>query len=110
MFMQTDKSICMRVELDVSLWKSTFKIGVEFLLIFFLFINFIKILIKSIIYSQTVRLDRLLIYIVKILYQASLHWFLTWVSLAIFCFRSMINGNSWFSSASLSLVGEVTDP
>ena len=30
MFMQTDKSICVSVELDVSLWKSTSKIGVEF--------------------------------------------------------------------------------
>ena len=30
MFMQTDKSICVSAELDVSLWKSTSKIGVEF--------------------------------------------------------------------------------
>ena len=52
MFMQTDKSVCMSVELDVCLWKSTFKIGVEFLLIFFLFINFMKILIKSIITAR----------------------------------------------------------
>ena len=45
-------------------------------------------------------------YIVNILCQVSLPLFLTKVSLAIFCFRSMINGNCWFSSASLSLVGK----
>ena len=97
----------MSVELDVSLWKSTSKIGVKFLLIFFFFINFfMKTLIKSIIYCQTVPLERLLMYIVNILFQVSLPLFLTKVRLAIFCFRSMINGNCWFSSASLSLVGK----
>ena len=45
-------------------------------------------------------------YIVNILFQVSLPLFLTKVRLAIFCFRSMINGNCWFSSASLSLVGK----
>ena len=94
----------MSVELDVSLLKSTSKIGVKFLLIFFFFINFfMKTLIKSIIYCQTMSLGCLLMYIVKILCQASLHSFLTWVSLAIFCSRSMLNGNCGFSSASLSL-------
>ena len=105
--MKTDKSICVSVELDVSLLKSTSKIGVKFLLIFFFFINFfMKTLIKSIIYCQTVPLERLLMYIVNIVCQVSLPLFLTKVSLAIFCFRSMINGNCWFSSASLSLVGK----
>ena len=97
----------MSVELDVSLLKSTSKIGVKFLLIFFFFINFfMKTLIKSIIYCQTVPLERLLMYIVNIVCPVSLPLFLTKVSLAIFCFRSMINGNCWFSSASLSLVGK----
>ena len=64
-----------------------------------------KILIKSIIYCQTVPLDHLLMYIVKMLCQTSLASFLMWVSLAIFCFRSKPNENCQFRSASLSLVG-----
>ena len=71
----------MSVELDASLWKSASKIGVVFLLFFSFFINlFMKTLIKSIMYCQTVPLDRLLMYIVKILFQASLPSFLTWIS------------------------------
>ena len=63
----------MSIELDVSLWKSTSKIGVEFLLIVTFFINFfMEALIKSIIYCRTVPLYRLLTHIVKISYQASL--------------------------------------
>ena len=51
----------MSVELDASLWKSPSKTGVEFLLILTFFINaFMKTLIKSIIYCQTMLLDRLL--------------------------------------------------
>ena len=53
------KNISMSVELDASLWKSPS--GVEFLLIFTFFINaLMKTLIKSIIYCQTMLLDRLL--------------------------------------------------
>ena len=79
MFMETEKSICISVKLNVNLWKSTSKIGVEFLLIFIFFINFfMKTLIESIIYCQTVPLDRSLMYIVEILCQASLILFLTW--------------------------------
>ena len=69
-----------------------------------------KTLIKSIIYCQTVPLDRLLMYVVKMLCQASLPLFLTSISLAIFCFRSMINGHCWFSLGSLLLVAEITGP
>ena len=63
-----------------------------------------KTLIKSIIYCQAAPLDRLLMYIVKILCQASLPSSLTWLRLETFRFRSMINGNGCFSSAYLSLV------
>ena len=53
---------------------------------FIFFINFfVETLIKSIIYCQTVPLDCLLTYILKIVCQASLPSFLTWVNLAIFC-------------------------
>ena len=46
---------------------------------------FMKILIKSIIYCQAVPLECLLMYVVKTVYQASRLFFLTWVSLTIFC-------------------------
>ena len=50
------------------------------------FINlFIKTWIKRIIYCQTVPLDHLLMYVAKILCQASVPLLFTWVSLAIFC-------------------------
>ena len=49
-------------------------------------------------------LDYLLMYVVKSVCQASLPLFLTRVSVVIFCFRSMLNGNRLFSSESLSLV------
>ena len=91
------------------LWKSTSKIGVQFLIIFTFFINvFMKTLANSIIYFQTVPLDRLLMYIVKILCQVSLPSLLTWVSLAIFCFRSMLNENCWSAQhlCHWSLVGD----
>ena len=80
---------------------------VEFLLIFTFFINFfMKTVIKSIIYCHTMPLNRLLTYIGKSLCQAYLSSFLTWVSLKIFSFRPMLNRNCWFSSASLSSVGD----
>ena len=103
-FIQKDKNICMSDELDVSMWRSRSDTGVEFLVIFTFFIKFfMRTLIKSIIYRQTVPLD--VMFIVKILFQSSLPSFLTWVSLAIFCFTSMPNANCQFSSASFSLVG-----
>ena len=64
--------------------KSTSEIG-EKLLVFFIYF-FMKTLIKSIIYCQNlVPLERLLMYVVKIVYQASLLSFLTWVSPEIAC-------------------------
>ena len=63
-----------------------------------------KILNKSIIYCQTLSVDRSLTYIVKILCHTSLPSFLTWVCLAIFCFRRMPNGNCQFSSVSVELL------
>ena len=55
-----------------------------FLLTFF--INFLmETLIKSIIDWKTVPLERLLMYVVKIVLQPSLFSFLTWGSLAMFC-------------------------
>ena len=68
----------MSVLLHVSLRKSTPEVGVKFLVFFTFFINFfMKILIKSTIYCQTMPLDRLLMYVVKIVCQASLPLFLT---------------------------------
>ena len=63
--------------------KSTSEIG-EKLLVFFIYF-FMKTLIKSIIYCQTVPLERLLMYVMKIVCQASLLSFLTWLSLEIAC-------------------------
>ena len=57
--------------------KNTFETGVKLLVFFIIFINaFMKTLIKSIIYCQTVPLERLLMYVVKIVCQASLFSFL----------------------------------
>ena len=56
------------------------------LVLFISFVNFFtKILMKGITYCQTVPVGRLLIYAVKIVCQTSLLFFLTWVSLAMFC-------------------------
>ena len=87
------------------------EIGVKLLVFFTFFINFFfKTLIKSIFYCQTVPLEHLLLmYVVKIVYQASLLSFPSWVSLAIFCFRSMSNGNFLFSSASIVIGRRFTD-
>ena len=53
------------------------KIGVK-LVFFTFFINiFVETLIKNIAYCQTVSLDRLIMHIVKTVYQASLPLFLT---------------------------------
>ena len=106
----------MSVLLHVSLRKRTPGIGVKFLVFFTFFINFfMKILIKSIIYCQTTftyvdrLLDRLLMYVLKTVCQASLSSFLTWVSLAIFCLdKCQKKGNCLFSSVPMSLVGEIT--
>ena len=104
------ENICMSFLLHVSLRKSTPEIGVKFLVFFTFFINFFMItFIKSIIYCQTVPLDRLVMYVVKVVCQASLPSFLTWVSLTISCLdKCQRKGNCLFSSASLSLVGEIT--
>ena len=57
----------------------------KFFVFFTFFINFfMKTLIKNIMYCEIVPLNRLLIYFVKTIRQASLLSFLTWVSLAIF--------------------------
>ena len=58
----------------------------KILCIFHFFINFfiMKTLIKSKIYCHAVSLNHLFMYVVKIVCQASLPLFLTWVSLAIF--------------------------
>ena len=54
--------------------------------VFRFFINwFMKTLIKSIMYCQTVPLERLLTYVLKMVCKVSLPLFLTWVSLAILC-------------------------
>ena len=53
--------------------KSTSKIGEKILVFFTFFINFfMKRLIKRIIYCRTVLLERLLVYVVKTICQASL--------------------------------------
>ena len=64
--------------LHVSLRKSTPESGVKFLVFFTFFVNFFMItFIKGIIYCQTVALDRLVMNVVKVVYQASLPSFLT---------------------------------
>ena len=77
------KNICMNVELHVSLRKRTSKIGVKFFAMFFTFFfnAFMKTLIRSIIYCQTVPLNRLIMYVVKTVCQVSLSSFI--VSLEI---------------------------
>ena len=71
----------------VSLRKSAPEIVVKFLVFFTFSINFfMKTLIKNIVsICQTVSLDHLLMYLAKVVCQASLPSFLTWVSLVIFC-------------------------
>ena len=91
--------------------------------IFHFFINFfMKTLIKSIIYFQTVPIERLLIYLVNIVYQVSLLLFLTWVSLAIFCLNQwlteivyraqhqlpLVEDNSWWVIAAVELYVNAT--
>ena len=91
--------------------------------IFHFFINFfMKTLIKSIIYFQTVPIERLLIYLVNIVYQVSLLSFLTWVSLAIFCLNQwlteivyraqhqlpLVEDNSWWVIAAVELYVNAT--
>ena len=68
MFMLTDKYLY-----ECLIRKSTSEIGVKCFVFFTFFINFfIKTLIKNIIYCQTVPLNRLLMYVVKTVWQASL--------------------------------------
>ena len=91
--------------LIICLRKTTSEIELEFLG-FFTFINFfIKTLIKSIIYCQTVSLDySYRVNVMKILCQASLPAFVLNLSKSgNISFRSIPNGNCLFSSASLSL-------
>ena len=65
---------------DMSVWEKYIRNYSKIISISHFFINFfMKILIKSIIYCQTVPLDRLLMYVVEIVCQGSLPSFLTWV-------------------------------
>ena len=68
MFMVTDKYLY-----ECLIRKGTSEIGVKCFVFFTFSINFLmKTLIKNIIYCQTVLLNRLLMYVVKIVWQASL--------------------------------------
>ena len=79
---------------------SALELLVFFTFIFNVFFFWKNSLIKSIIQCRTVHAFGLFTYVC----QASLPLFLTRVSVVIFCFRSMPNGNRLFSSESLSLV------
>ena len=99
-------NICISVLLHVSLRKSIPEIGVKFFVFFTFFINFFY---KNINQEHNLLPDcafGLLMYVAKLLCQASLPLFLTWVSLAIFCLEKCQMEIA--SSASLSLVGEIT--
>ena len=79
-------NICISVLLHVSLRKSKPETEVKFFVFFTFFIKFsMKTLIKSIIFCQNVPLNHLLMYVVKVVCQASLPLFLTGISLAMFC-------------------------
>ena len=101
-------NICISVLLHVSLRKSTPEILVKFF-VFTFFINFfMKTLIKSIIYCQTVPLDHLSAYVCRKTYMPGLSAFgLNLSKSGNILFRKMSNGEI-VSSASLSLVGEIT--
>ena len=76
----------------------------EFLLVFFTFIiSLMEALIQEHSYRQIVLLDRLLMYVEKIVV---CHAFLPSRSLLI-SFRSLSNGNCLFSSPSLHLAGDI---
>ena len=62
--------------------------------------------IKNIIYCQALPLEHLLMYVVKIVYQASLPSFPTWVSLAIFCLDQWLLEILWSAHSQLLLVGD----
>ena len=101
-------NICISVLLHVSLRKSTPEILVKFF-VFTFFINFfMKTLIKSIIYCQTVPLDHLSAYVCRKTCMPGLSAFgLNLSKSGNILFRKMSNGEI-VSSASLSLVGEIT--
>ena len=101
-------NICISVLLHVSLRKSTPEILVKFF-VFTFFINFFKkTLIKSIIYCQTVPLDHLSAYVCRKTCMPGLSAFgLNLSKSGNILFRKMSNGEI-VSSASLSLVGEIT--
>ena len=101
-------NICISVLLNVSLRKSTPEIRVKFF-VFTFFINFfMKTLIKSTIYCQTVPLDHLSAYVCCRTCMSGLSVFVLNLSKSDnILFRKMSNGKivSW---ASLSFVGEIT--
>ena len=101
-------NICISVLLHVSQRKSTPEILVKFF-VFTFFINFfMKTLIKSIIYCQTVPLDHLSAYVCRKTCMPGLSAFgLNLSKSGNILFRKMSNGEI-VSSASLSLVGEIT--
>ena len=95
-------NICMSVLWYVGLRKSTPETWVKFLVFFTIFsLTFIKIFIKSLIYSQNVPLGHLPMYVAKIVHQPSLSLFLTWVSLAIFCLEIV----NWKLTAQIIVIG-----
>ena len=67
MFMLADKYLY-----ECLIRKSTSEIGVKCFVVCTFFINFMKTLIKNIIYFQTVPLNCLLMYVVTTVWQASL--------------------------------------
>ena len=101
-------NICISVLLHVSLRKSTPEILVKFFLFTFFINFFMKTLIKSIIYCQTVPLDHLSAYVYCKTCMPGLSAFgLNLSKSGNILFRKMSNGEI-VGSASLSLVGEIT--
>ena len=101
-------NICISVLLHVSLRKSTPEILVKFFVFTFFITFFMKTLIKSIIYCQTVPLDHLSAYVCRKTCMPGLSAFgLNLSKSGNILFRKMSNGEI-VSSASLSLVGEIT--